>query len=203
MSTPLRLMLTTTPREVSRVVVPGALYSTVALQQGEHVVPLRTPDVEVLESTHAELWRRAEGLLRRTTVHSDLTAIDTLPGLFMMVAGDGLAASRLLLLPELMAPLPYGGLLVAVPTSAQLFVVPLSSASGLDGLQTLAITANHSHETAEAPLSPNLFWYDGSRWQVLRVTSSGEDITVHPPKHFLAAMTRLAAMDFVRAAAEA
>jgi hypothetical protein len=203
MPTPLRMMLTRTPREVSRVVVPGNLYATVALQQGDHVVPVRGPDVEVLESTPVELWRRAEGLMRRTTVATDLIRVDTLPGLFMMASGDGLAASRLLLLPELLAPLPLGGLLVAVPTASQLFVVPLDSSRGLDGLQSLAITANHAHETADEPLSPNLFWYDGVRWQTLRVDSLGDDLTVHPPKQFLATMSRLAAMDFVRAAAEA
>jgi hypothetical protein len=203
MSTPLRLMLTNRPREVSRVVVSGNLYATVGLQQGEHVVPIRGPDLEVLESTPVELWRRAEGLLRRTTKPSDLLPVDTLPGLFFLTAGDGLAATRLMLLPELLAPLPFGGLLAAVPTPSQLYVVPLASSAGLDGLQTLAITASHAHETAEEPLSPNLFWYDGARWTTLRVGSHGEDLTVHPPRGFLEAMNRLAAMDFVRVAAEA
>jgi hypothetical protein len=203
MSTPLRMMLTTAPREVSRVVVPGQLYATVALQQGEHVVPLRGPDLEVLEATPVEVWRRAEGLVRRTTVPKDLVPVDTLPGLFMMASGDGLAASRLLVLPELLAPVPFGGILAAVPTTSQLFVVPLSSAAGLDGLQTLAITVSHAHETAEEPLSPHLFWYDGAAWRLLRVGHEGEDITVHPPRAFLETVNRLAAMDFVRVAAEA
>lgn len=203
MSTPLRLMLTDRPREVSRVVVPGNLYATVGLQQGEHVVPLRGPDLEVLESTPVEAWRRAEGLMRRTTKANDLIAVDTLPGLFLLASGDGLAASRLLLLPELLAPVPFGGILAAVPTTSQLFVAPMSSSAGLDALQTLAITAVHAHQSAEQPLTPNLFWYDGATWHVLRVGEVGEDITVHPPRAFLEAMNRLAAMDFVRAAGEA
>ena len=63
--------------------------------------------------------------------------------------------------------------------------------------------ANHAHDTAADPLSGNLFWYDGAHWQALRVDSLGDDLTVHPPRQFLATMSRLAAMDFVRAAAEA
>jgi hypothetical protein len=203
MSVPLRLTMTTSPREVSRVVVSGQLYATVALQQGEEVVPLRRPDLEVLDATPVEAWRRAEALVRRTTLRRDLLPVDTLPGLFQLTAGDGLAASRLPLLPELLAPVPFGGLLAAVPTASELFVVPVGSSASLDALQTLAITATHAHETAERPLSPHLFWYDGARWRCLRVQVDGEEITVRPPAAFLEALRQLAAMDLVRVAAEA
>ena len=118
-------------------------------------------------------------------------------------AADGLAASRIALVPELLGKEALGGFVVAVPSQSQLLCVPLKSARSLDALQILASALGHALTTSDEVLSDQLYWYDGSKWTPITVVHSREEVTVLPPPSFVRTMNRLAAMDLVRIAGEA
>lgn len=203
MTTPLRIVMSSHPTEVSRELVRGHLYLSVALDAEGSLVPVKATDLEVMDLDAEQAFALAMGLLRRTTVRSDLRPVDTLPGLQFLVAGDGLAASRMALLPEMFNPTPLGGIVIAVPGPDQLLCVPLDSARALDALQVLASALGHAANALEHPLSDQMFWYDGTRWIPVAVHHGDEDITVLPPAAFVRTMNHLAAMDMVSVAGEA
>lgn len=198
----LRILLTDHPTEVCRELVRGHLFEAVALDHGDAVKPLTANDLEVLAISGEEATRLALALRQRTSAGNDVREVDTLPGLRFVVAGDGLAASRLALLPELL-DLPLGGVVAAVPAPDQLLCVPLDSARSLDALQALASALGHAESTRDQILSDQLFWFDGDDWRPLPVEHGSEDITVLPPPDFVNAMNRLAAIDLVQTAGEA
>jgi hypothetical protein len=199
----LRLLLTASPTQVSRPLVAGHLHESVALDDDGCVTPLTAADVETLGRSHEELLEHGAELVRRTTSPTDLRAVDTLPGMFVLLSGDGLAASRLRLLPELYPRLPLGGLVTAVPGPDQLLVVPMVSAGSMDALQMLASALGHAATHREFVLSDQLFWFDGERWMTIPVEHGEEDITVLPPPAFVATIRGLASMDLVQVAGEA
>jgi hypothetical protein len=181
--------------------VEGHLYESVAVV-GE--------DGSVTPLTASALTAPAEVLLasvgdrvRRVTSPSDLLPVDTLPGLFVLVSDDGLAASRMRMVPDLVEPSPLGGVVVAVPGPDQLLCVPMHSAGAIDALQILASALGHAATHREYILSDQLFWFDGERWTFVPVQYGDEDITVLPPPGFVATVNRLAAMDLVQLAGEA
>jgi len=199
----LRIVLTEHPTEICSEIVRGQLYAAVALDHGGGVVPINANDLEVLQKTPSEALGLAFSLLTRTSAPGDVRPVDTLPGLNFVVAGDGLAASRLLLLPQLLDPMPLGGVIAAVPGPDQLLCVPLESARGLDALQALASALGHAVASRDDVLSDQLFWCDGHSWCPLAVQHGEEDITVVPPPRFVRMMNQLAAMDMVQCAGEA
>lgn len=202
----LRLLLTSHPTEVSRPLVEGHLHEGVASDGDGGLIPVTCADLSAtgrFPAREEELLDAVTGLVRRTTAPADLRPVDTLPGLFVLVAGDGLAASRMRMLPELFTRLPLGGLVVAVPGPDQLLCVPMHSAGSIDALQILASALGHAATHRDYVLSDQLFWYDGERWVLVPVQHSDEDITVLPPPAFVATVNRLAAMDLVQLAGEA
>ena len=197
----LRLLMTSRPTEVSRPLVDGHLYESVAVVRDDgSLTPLTRSELpDASESLLASVTDR----VRRTTAPGDLLPVDTLPGLFVLVSDDGLAASRMSVLPDLLRPLPLGGLVVAVPGPDQLMCVPMQSAGSIDALQILASALGHASTHRDYVLSDQLFWFDGELWSPVPVQYGSEDITVLPPPAFVATVNRLAAMDLVQLAGEA
>jgi hypothetical protein len=200
---PLRILITSSAEEVSREMVPGHLWLTVGIERNGAAEPLTSAEVDKLGLDDDALFSIAMSKLRQTTARADLRPVDTLPGLYFQVAPDGLAASRMVLVPDLMGPEPYGGLVVAVPSQDQLLCVPLRSARALDALQVLASALGHALNAAHEVLSDQLYWYDGKRWIPITVVHGSEEVTVLPPPAFVRTMNRLAAMDLVQVAGEA
>jgi len=180
--------------------VEGHLYESVAVESDGELTPLTRAE---LTGAPEALLDAASGLVRRATAPADLVPVDTMPGLFALVSDDGLAASRMRMLPELIAVPPLGGLIVAVPGPDQLMCVPMQSAGSIDALQTLASALGHAAAHREYVLSDQLFWFDGDRWIPVPVLYGDEDITVLPPPAFVATVNRLAAMDLVQLTGEA
>jgi len=158
---------------------------------------------ELAGAAAESLLAAVSDLVRRSTAPTDVLPVDTLPGLFVLVADDGLAASRMCMLPELIRPAPLGGLVVAVPGPDQLMCVPMHSAGSIDALQILASALGHAATHREYVLSDQLFWFDGELWIPVPVQYGDADITVLPPPGFVATVNRLAAMDLVQLAGEA
>ncbi len=199
----LRILLAREPSDVCRVLVQGQVYACVASGEGAE------PSVASVEALEQAGFSPDDALdlalqnLREASSAADVRAVDTLPGLYFVKATDGLAASRLAVLPELMAPLPYGGLVAAVPDPGQLLCVPMDSARAIDALQALASAVGHLEATRDHLLSDQLFWYDGTGWKPIPVHHGEEDITVLPPPEFLKMMSHVASMDLVSVAGEA
>jgi hypothetical protein len=203
-SSPYRILLTPSATPLSKELVRGHLHVSVAVpdDEGNHV-PLTEAEIALSPLSREEIFDLAMSDLRRTASRADLRAVDTLPGLYLYVARDGLAASRMALLEDLIDTTGLGGAVVAVPTPEQLLCVPLDSAHALDTLQVLASALGHALENSEDPLSDQLFWFDGARWIPLVVIHGEEEVTVLPTPAFVRTMNRLAAMDLVRVAGEA
>lgn len=199
----LRILLTGHPTEASREVIRDHLFACVAIEDGGIVTPATGRELLEAGLGGEEALELALASLRRGSRPEDLQHVDTLPGLRFMKVEDGLAASRLMLLPELFDPMPLGGLVVAVPEPQQLLCVPMDSATAIDGLQALASAVGHLEATREHLLSDQLFWFDGTRWGPIPVHHGDDDITVLPPPDFLRMMSRLASMDWVQVAGEA
>ncbi|MEZ4237865.1 MAG: hypothetical protein R3F59_17295 [Myxococcota bacterium] len=203
-SSPYRIMLTPAPAALSRELVRGHLYTTVAARDAEgDYAPITEAEIGLSPLSRDELFELALSDLRRSAMRADLRAVDTLPGLYLYVARDGLAASRMALLEDLIDTSGLGGAVVAVPSPEQLLCVPLDSAHALDTLQVLASALGHALDTVDEPLSDQLFWFDGTKWIPLAVIHGEEEVTVLPTPAFVRTMNRLAAMDLVRVAGEA
>lgn len=203
MTPPLRIVVTPTPTDLSRELVRGHLYLTVSQEMDGTYMPVTTADLPELGLDIDEVFAVGMSLLRQSTSRADLRPVDTLPGLMLMLSQDGLAASRMLLLPELLGSAALGGVVVAVPSPDQLLCVPLQSARALDALQILASALGHALDSLERPLSDQLFWFDGLRWLPLTVIHGHDEVTVMPPAGFVRTMNRLASIDLVTVAGEA
>ena len=203
MTAPLRIVATSRPTALSRELVRGHLHLAVAQEVDGTYVMSTEADLESSGLDADTTWNLAMSMLRQTTSRSDLRPVDTLPGLMILLSDDGLAASRMVLLPDLIGSAALGGMVVAVPSPDQLLCVPLGSARALDALQVMASALGHALEVLEQPLSDQLFWYDGNRWLPLTVIHGEDEVTVMPPPGFVRTMNRLAAMDLVRVAGEA
>lgn len=203
MTPPLRIVATPRSTELSRELVRGHLYLSVAQEIDGTYMSLTPADLAASGLDVDEMFDLGMSMMRQTTSRADLRPVDTLPGLMFLLSQDGLAASRMALLPELLGSSALGGVVVAVPSPDQLLCVPLRSARALDALQVLASALGHALEALESPLSDQLFWYDGVRWLPLTVIHGDDEVTVMPPAGFVRTMNRLASMDLVRVTGEA
>ena len=130
-------------------------------------------------------------------------SVDTVPGMAFFHANDGMVSERLLLLPRLWPKLPAGGLLAAIPASNRLLIQPLHRYLDVQSLDALANSTQLVHQTADQPLSPHIYWYDGERWDMLFVHAQAEAIELHPPASFLETVERLARLSVHGRAVEA
>jgi len=202
-SPPFRLVLLDCPVEVSRPFIPGHLYLGVAIEVDGTFSLVTDEDLEELGVTLDEAFDLAWASLRELAHAGELREVDTLPDIRAVATPDGLASSRMAVLPELYDPMPLGGVVVAVPEPGQLLCAPMESAASIDGLQSLASALGHLESTREGLLSDQLFWFDGDSWHVIEVDHGTEDITVQPPEPFVRMMSRLASVDWVQVAGEA
>ena len=199
----LRILLTDEPTDVSTLFVRNQLHLGVGIDEDDVIRPLEASELLEAGLSRDEVFQIAERNLREASSPSDIRGVDTLPGLKFVKSSDGLASSRLHILHELLDPLPYGGVIAAVPEPGQLLCVPLSSARAIDAMQALASAVGHLEATRDHLLSDQLYWHDGTRWRPVPVHHGVEDITVLPPPDFLKRMSHVAAMDLVSIAGEA
>lgn len=124
------------------------------------------------------------------------------PSLFALYAEDGDAASRLLVLEDLI-DVPMAGVLVAVPTRKQLVVLPLTDYEDLQDLSTLVLGAQLAARASRRPLSTQLFYFDGTSWTTLQVKDEPGETQILPSPGLAAALEVLAAQSLAPVAAEA
>lgn len=202
MSPSMKVVVTTEPHTLSRELVRGHLYLSLAMETDGAYIAAEADDLATAGMPEDDVFGLAMSLLRQSTARADVLPVDTMPGLHLLVAEDGLAASRMVIVPELIGP-TRGGVVVAVPAPDQLLIVPLNSAAAIDALHVLASALSYARDASDSPLSDQLFWFDGARWIPLPVVHGESEVTVLPPLAFVDTMNRLAAMDMVRVVGEA
>lgn len=111
------------------------------------------------------------------------------------LTGDNFAASRMLIIRELIDPWPFGGVVAIVPEPGALLCLPLDTLEAIDSLSILATAAHVGSRCPQHGLSDQLFWHDGEEWKHLAVTHGEDNIEVHPPDGFLENMERLASLE--------
>ncbi|TNE92687.1 MAG: hypothetical protein EP330_00815 [Deltaproteobacteria bacterium] len=133
---------------------------------------------------------------------TDWLEVPSAPALFALYAEDGDAASRMLVLDELL-DVPIAGVLVAVPTRNQMVVLPLADYEDLQDLATLALGAQLAARASSRPLSTQLFYFDGSSWTTLHVKDEPGETEILPSPGLAAALETLAAQSLAPMVAEA
>src|SRR5262245_21187534 len=114
MSPSMRVVVTNEPRTVSRELVSGHLYLTLAKEEDGTYIAADSDDVTDSGMPADDMFTLPMSILRQPTARADVHPVDTLPGLHLLIAEDGLAASRMVLVPELVDG-SLGGVVVAVP----------------------------------------------------------------------------------------
>ncbi len=188
---------------VSRPLVPGHLSIALAIDGAAGRRDVTQDDLDRWEASFDELLPLAVDNLRRATRDDGWIPVKGHAGLRIYDAKTGAAAARMLILDELVQPAPVAGMVVAVPGPDQLVAVTLDSLEAVESLRVL-VNASDAAVAGGDPLSNQLFWFDGQDWHHLPVQHLGDEIRILPNGSFMAAVERLAAMDyFMPAAAEA
>ncbi len=174
--------------------VPGQISVGLILDgpAGSRVVGYR--DMSDWRSSPETLVPMAVENLRLRSSQEGWYPLRAVPGMQVYLAGDGHAASRLLLLRELIDPWPLGGVLVAVPTPDQLLAVPLDTLENLALVQVLVQSGQLAHSLGHEPVSDQVFWHDGAQYAHVQVTHGEDTVEVMPPPGFLRMIEKLASL---------
>ncbi|MFT6142952.1 MAG: hypothetical protein ACJAZO_000299 [Myxococcota bacterium] len=193
-------MYNTTPRLISvlarpdnglqRIIVPGHLAvhlidtSTEERLTEAQLTDLAVSPLSAFVGGRRERQRSAHGI--RSTTHPQVPAIRMITD----ISGD--AASHLLCLRDLIQPFPAGGALVVVPSRSQLMALPLTDISSVGWLDVLTQAGRQSYQRARHPISPDVYWVDGSQYERFEQTNADGELILHPPLAFRAVVQRLA-----------
>ena len=141
--------------------------------------------------------------LRKRSSKARWQEVDTVPGMSIYLPGDGDAASRALIVSEIM-DVPPEGLMFAVPTHDQLVVVRLADADALEAMRVLVNVAHLASATGPKPLTDQLFWHDGEKVVHVPVRHGDDDnVDIVPPPGLLEAVERIVSASLLPAAVEA
>lgn len=147
---------------------------------------LLTWDEPFMDLVHQAIWN-----LRGQTREDQLQPVAGVPGLFKVHTPDGLAASRLLCLGDLLRPWPFQGAVVGCPTPDQLWVVPLEGLRALPAMRAqLYATWRDAHRSAHR-LSDQLYWIRDGHCTLLPVQNGPGGVSVRPPADFTDAIHQL------------
>lgn len=200
---PLRPILCGPDVEPSIPLVEGHLHIALTVDDGVGLRKVTRQDLAAWNATLEDLYRVA---LQRLGQESDAYAwmgVDTVPGMALYQAEDGLSSSRMLILDQLVDDWPIAGVVVAVPGRDQLIAVPLTEIGDIDALNVMVTAAGMAFEDGDAPLTNQAFWTDGETWELVRVEHEQDNVRVYLPERARAAIRRLAAMGLVACAGEA
>lgn len=114
------------------------------------------------------------------------------PGVFAYDSGDSFDAARILLLEELLGPLPEQGVVVMVPSQETLLCVPLHNVEAVGAMNAMLVLGRAMHQGSPSAITDQPFWYDGETWQHVPVAHRRGDVEVKPPDRFVRALERLA-----------
>lgn len=143
-----------------------------------------------------------ENLRARADEGTEWVELPAAPFVYAMYSEDGDAASRMLVLDEVI-DVPLSGVLVAVPTRGQLVVLPLTHYEVLDDLPTLVLGAQLAARASSEPLSTQLFFFDGEGWTTLEVDDTPGETRILPSPGLARALEMLLSQSLAPMVAEA
>lgn len=141
---------------------------------------------------HAEA--HAMGNLRKLVKKDDFRPLSEVGQLRMCATSDSYAASRALMVEELLADEGGDGVLLAMPSRDLLFAEPLAADSVQD-LVYLALLARKSVSELPYPLSGEVFWVRGSNWQHVPIRIEDGQMNVEASEEFGEVIKRLMGED--------
>jgi hypothetical protein len=143
----------------------------------------------------ASVWlERALDNLRQRTPPDIARVVHDESGLIQCEVGDAYDSSRSLILDHLLPEHQDNGYFVAIPGRDQLLVLPVVKQS-LEYVAWLRMIASKAHQTVPYPISPEVFWIQGSTWRSFGIEVRNEKITVTPPPEFEEILRRLTQED--------
>ena len=168
----------------------------------EHGPAVTKRHADALETTIEALREQAMANLRAASTPAHWTTPEGTE-LLIYQAPDRFAAERLLILPELIDPWPFGGVFAATPAVGALICLPTTGLSSVEAIQLLAHIADVRSD-AEDGITSQLFWHDGKTCHPVFIDNSKEEATevLMPPK-FQDALAAMATLSLVSTAAEA
>jgi hypothetical protein len=191
------------PREgTAGVFVADQLEVGLVCIDGGTAIDVTHEDLAAWGVTFQKAYDVAIANLRKRSTKARWQEVDTVPGMSIYLPGDGDAASRSLLVAELVN-VPPEGLLFAVPSRDQFLVVRLADADALEAIRVLVNVAHVAAASHRDPLTDQLFWYDGEQIVHVPVVPREDDLDVVPPPGLLAAVERLVGASLLPAVAEA
>jgi hypothetical protein len=141
--------------------------------------------LESQQSSEEWLNQAMENLKDRTPVDW-LERLHEPSGIQVGHLNDSYDASRALILTEIVDS-PPAGWLVAIPSRDWLFCRPVT-ADGLPHLYLLKVLAEKNYAREPYPISDEVYWIRGHRWQRFPMEIAGETIRMTPPHGFIEAI---------------
>jgi hypothetical protein len=139
--------------------------------------------------TGQELWRIATDNIRAEDPPPTVERIAlTQAADALLVSSDSFfVTSRLLILGDILPPasFPYGALVI-IPHRHAMIVHPITGSDIYDALTALSIMAAEQYTTMPGPMSPDVYWWQGSAIERVAVTVNEEaaEVTVEPSEEF-------------------
>jgi hypothetical protein len=187
----------------SVVLVDGALSICLMLNEdGQHRM-VEQEDLDRWGCTLAALLPASLERLGSTSLQLDWLSLPDAPGLYGLACGDGMSATRALVLQQILGQWPVGGMLVACPTPGHLLCVPIHSVESIEVLPVLAVAVQKAYQEADRGLSKQIYWLDGGLWHPFEARHEPGNLVLRPPPSFDRMFAHLASMKMVVAAGEA
>ncbi len=127
----------------------------------------------------------ALGNLKRSTPDDWITVLDE-TDIMCGHCNDSYDAARALILSELREP-PPGGWLLCIPSRDWVFALPAET-SKLGQFHLLKVLAEKNYESKPYPITDQVFWVRGRKWEVFKIEIDAEGIRVYPSDEFARAL---------------
>ena len=165
--------------------------------------PLFPEDLGRWRTSPDTIFQAAVDNLRKSSSPRSWRTLHALPELRVYLSDDGRSASRALLIGDLVPDAPFSGVIAAIPSADQLMILPLERVESVSMLQILVQTCQFAYQASDAPLSDQLFWFDGYSWFPVAVRQAPDTIEVVPPSPMLERVKALAGLSLAPGPAEA
>ncbi len=181
-------------RVPSHVLVPDFLEVNLAVDDPGFAWYVEHRHLETWGASYEALTAAVMDNLRARTQRSALQPVPSFPGVLACLAEDSFAASRILLLKDLVTPWPGEGVVVTVPTREHLLCVRLEGKDFPLRLKWMVEGARLFYLHEQHPISDQAFWFDGAIWERVPVRYEDRKTIFTPSDRFAQAMVRAGAM---------
>jgi hypothetical protein len=175
-------------------VVDNQIYVSIKVDSAYGSRCLSHADLSAWRSDLLELLPCAVANLRARTTKCFTGTVGPAGEVWAYRTDDGLAASRILILPDMFDALPAKGLVASVPSANELLYIKLDGPEVEQDMLGLLAATQQAFQMAEQPLSHQLFWFDRQRWSLLRIKSVDGGLSLDSTAEWLEAIRRSTAV---------